>query len=344
MRVYPEKLASQLEQKLLPVYLVSGDEPLLVQECCDLIRARARAEGCSEREVIDASPKNFDWQELLHSASSMSLFAERKLLEVRIPSGKPGAPGSKALCEYLDSMNPDDILLVIAGKIDKQSTNSKWYKALDKAGATISVWPVNARELPRWLQQRVQAAGMSIDKDALHLLTDRVEGNLLAAVQEVEKLKLLATDGRITALTVTEGVSDNARYNVFAMAERVLDGDATAGLRMLHGLRGEGTEPPVVLWSIARELRTLYAARLACDIGQNAQKALQDRGVWNSRMPMMSAALQRHTQGSLSALLQQAATTDGSIKGYADGKPWDNMEKLLLGLAGSADNLPASFA
>ena len=344
MRVYPEKLARELKQQLLPVYLVSGDEPLLIQECCDLIRARARAEGCSEREVIDASPKNFDWQEILHSANSMSLFAERKLLEIRIPSGKPGAPGSKALCEYVDTMSGDDILLVIAGKIDKQSTNSKWYKALDKAGVTVSVWPVNARDLPRWLQQRVQAAGMDIDKDALQLLSDRVEGNLLAAVQEVEKLKLLATDGRITAQTVTEGVSDNARYNVFAMADSILDGNATAGLRMLHGLRGEGTEAPVVLWSIARELRTLYAARLACDSGQKAQKALQDRGVWNNRMPMMSAALQRHTESSLAALLQHAATTDGSIKGFAKGKPWDNMEQLLLGLAGSAANLPANLS
>jgi DNA polymerase-3 subunit delta len=185
---------------------------------------------------------------------------------------------------------------------------------------------------------------MDIDRDALQLLSDRVEGNLLAAVQEVEKLKLLAADGKITALTVTDSVCDNARYNIFAMADNILGGDITAGLRMLHGLRGEGTEPPVVLWSISRELRTLHAARLACDAGQNVQKALQDRGVWKNRMPMMSAALQRHTAASLAALLEQAAITDGSIKGFAGGKPWDNMENLFLGLAGSANTLPAALA
>ncbi len=199
MRLYPEKLAGHLQQQLLPVYLVSGDEPLLVQECCDQIRQKAREQGCSEREVIDGGVSGFNWQDILHSAASMSLFAERRLIELRLPSGKPGAEGSSALCEYLDIASGDDVLLIVSGKIDKQSTNSKWYKALDKAGATIQVWPVDAKNLPRWLQQRVRNAGMSIDNDALQLLCDRVEGNLLAAVQEVEKLKLLATDARITA-------------------------------------------------------------------------------------------------------------------------------------------------
>jgi len=332
MRLYPEKLADQLQQQLLPVYLVSGDEPLLQQECCDLIRERARQLGCSDREVIDAGVSSFNWQDILHSATSMSLFAQRKLIELRLPSGKPGAQGSKALCEYLDIASGEDVLLIIAGKIDKQSTNSKWYKALDKAGATIQVWPVDARELPRWLQQRVRNAGMSIDNDALQLLCDRVEGNLLAAVQEVEKLKLLATDSRITARTVTESVSDNARYNLFDMADNALRGDATASLRMLHGLRGEGTEPPVALWALTREIRTLYEAQMDCDKGKSAQQALSARPVWNNRMPLMQAALSRHNTDSLSRLLEQAAAVDGSIKGYAGGKPWDNLETLIADL------------
>ena len=277
MRLYPEKLASHLQQQLLPVYLVSGDEPLLLQECCDQIRQQARAAGCSEREIIDASLSSFNWQDILHSATSMSLFAERKLIELRLPSGKPGAEGSKALCEYLDIAGADDVLLIIAGKIDKQSTNSKWYKALDKAGATIQVWPVDGRSLPGWLQQRLRGAGMSIEPEALQLLCDRVEGNLLAAVQEVEKLKLLATDAQITTRTVTEAVSNNARYNVFDMTDSALKGDATTSLRMLHGLRGEGSEPVVVLWALAREIRTLYEVQLDCDKGQSAQQALNAR-------------------------------------------------------------------
>ena len=329
MRIYPEKLHGHLQQQLLPVYLVSGDEPLLLQECCDQIRARAVEQGCSEREVLDAGASSFNWQDILQSATSMSLFAERRLVELRLPGGKPGADGSKALCEYLEIAGGDDVLLIVSGKIDKQSTNSKWYKALDKAGATIQVWPVDARELPRWLQQRVRQAGL----DALQLLCEKVEGNLLAAVQEVEKLKLLASDGRITLQTVTEAVSDNARYNLFDTVDSALRGDAAASLRMVQGLRGEGTEPPVVLWALLREIRTLRLARQAVDNGQAAQQALTGLRVWKNRMSMMQGALARHDKASLDALLEQAARVDGSIKGFSDGRPWDNLEMLVLGLA-----------
>jgi len=332
MRVYPEKLQAQLKQQLLPVYLVSGDETLLVQECCDMIRHKAREAGCSDREVYDAGVSGFNWQDILGSATSMSLFAERKLVELRIPSGKPGSDGSKALCEYLELAGGDDILLIMAGKIDKQSTNSKWYKALDAAGATIQVWPVDARNLPRWLEQRVRTAGMEIDREALQLLCERVEGNLLAAVQEVEKLKLLADGGRISTATITEAVADNARHNLFDMADNALKGDATASLRMLHGLRGEGTEPPVILWALAREIRALHGIKLDCDAGTPVQKALADRRVWKNRMPLVQAALARHNRGSLSQLLEQSLTVDGCIKGFADGKPWDELEILVRDL------------
>ena len=335
MRIYPEKLQGHLQKQLLPVYLVSGDEPLLVQECCDQIRARAVEQGCSEREVLDAGTTTFNWQDILQSATSMSLFAERRLVELRLPSGKPGAEGSKALCEYLELVGSDDVLLIISGKIDKQSTGSKWYKALDKAGATIQVWPVDARELPRWLQQRVRQSGMDIDRDALQLLCEKVEGNLLAAVQEVEKLKLLASDGQITLDTVTGAVSDNARYKLFDTIDSALRGEAATSLRMLHGLRGEGTEPPVVLWALLREIRTLREARHAVDEGQAAQQALAALRVWKNRMGIMQGALARHDKASLDNLLEQAARVDGSIKGFSDGRPWDNMEVLVMGLAGA---------
>lgn len=332
MRLYPEKLADHLQQKLLPVYVVSGDEPLLLQECCDQIRQKARAEHCNEREIIEGGVSNFNWQDILHSASNMSLFAHRKLIELRLPSGKPGAEGSKALCEYLDIASGDDVLLIVSGKIDKQSLNSKWYRALDKAGVTVQVWPVDAKSLPRWLQQRVRNAGMSIDDDALQLLCERMEGNLLAAVQEVDKLKLLTAGSRITVQTVTEAVSDNARYSLFDMADKALQGNASASLRMLHGLRAEGTEPPVVLWALVREIRTLYETQLDCDSGQSAQQALSARHIWQNRIPLMQAALTRHNTHSLSLLLEQAALVDGSIKGFAGGKPWDNLSRLVMTL------------
>ena len=333
MRVRPEELARHLQKQLLPIYIISGDEPLLVQEATDLIRQSARAQGCSEREVIDASPKNFDWQEILVSATSMSLFSERKLVEIRLPSGKPGAAGSKALCAYVEMVGPDDVMLLITGKIDKQSMNSKWVKTLDKAGVVIQAWPIGARDLPRWLQQRIAGAGMTIDTDALQLLSDRVEGNLLAAVQEVEKLKLLNNDTHITAQTVTEAVSDNARYNLFEMVDSALRGDSTSSLRMLHGLRAEGTEPTVALWALTRELRTLQLVQAECKQGQNVQQALRSQRVWNNRMQLMQAAVTRHNKESLATILELAATTDGSIKGFAGGKPWDNLESLVLALS-----------
>jgi DNA polymerase-3 subunit delta len=332
MRLYPEKLAGHLARQLLPVYLVSGDEPLLLQECCDQIRAQARAAGCSEREIYDTGQPGFDWRDILGSAASMSLFAERKLTELRIPNGKPGKDGSAALCEYLEMAGGEDVMLIVSGKIDKQSTNSKWYKALDRAGATVQVWPVKPADMPRWLAQRIRDAGMNIDRDALQCLSDQVEGNLLAAAQEVEKLKLLADDGNITLQTVTNSVSNNARYNVFDMAERALDGDAAGSLRMLHGLRGEGTEPLAVLWALTREIRTLYEVQLDCDGGRKPQQALHAHRVWKSRMPLMQAALSRHDTDSLSRLLEQAFEVDGSVKGFADGRPWDKLESLVRNL------------
>jgi DNA polymerase-3 subunit delta len=227
----------------------------------------------------------------------------------------------------------EDVLLISAGRIDRQSQQSKWYKALERAGATIQVWPVNAGTLPGWLRRRVSAAGMRIDEDALQLLAERVEGNLLAAVQELKKLELLAGDGGITAQTVIEAVSDNARYSLFGMADSALGGDAAASLRMLRGLRGEGTEPPVALWALVRELRTLFEVRQECDRGSSPEQALSARRVWKSRIPLLRGALSRHDGDSLSRLLELAAAADGCIKGYAAGDPWDNLEQLVTGLA-----------
>ncbi len=336
MHLRPEELNRQLQKQLLPIYVVSGDEPLLVQEASDLIRKHAREQGCTDREVIDASPKNFDWQEILASATSMSLFSERKLVEIRLPSGKPGAAGSKALCTYTELAGPDDVLLIIAGKIDKQSMKSKWIKTLEATGAIVQLWPIGARDLPRWLQQRIANAGMSIDREALQLLCDRVEGNLLAAVQEVEKLKLLSNDTNITAQAVTEAVSDNARYNLFEMVDSALAGNASASLRMLHGLRGEGTEGAVVLWALTREISTLQQLQSAHDKGLNIQQALRSLRVWNNRIQLMQGASSRHNKESLANLLELASTADGSIKGFADGKPWDNLESVILALSKKA--------
>jgi DNA polymerase III subunit delta len=335
MQIRAEQLEQHLKKQFQPVYIVSGEDPLLMQESCDLIRKYAREQGCTDREVIEVTPKNFSWSEIFNSAASMSLFADRKLIELRLPSGKPGAEGSKALCEYLDSSGLEDVLLIVSGKIDKQSTSSKWYKALDQAGGCIQIWPVDANSLPRWLEQRVQAAGMTIDREAVQLLCERVEGNLLSAVQEIEKLKLLASNNSIDADTVVRSVADNTRFNLFALADNAMAGDTANSLRMLYGLRGEGTEAITVLWALSREVTTLYQLQAESEAGGNLQQAMRSKRIWNSKMPMVQAALSRHSKASLTQLLDLAATTDGSIKGFADGNPWDHLADLIAGLGGN---------
>ena len=332
MRLRPEQLSAHLQQGLLPLYLVSGEETLLVQEACDAIRRKAREAGCSEREVLEVD-RRFNWDTLSASAAEMSLFADRKLIELRLPSGKPGTDGSKALLAYLDGPPTDNMLLIVAGKIDKASTNTKWFKALDRAGGIIQVWPVDARELPRWLRRRVEAAGLSIDEDALQMLCDRVEGNLLAAVQEVEKLRLLCRDDHIGLEAVAGSVADNARYNLFALVDQALLGDAAGALKMLQGLRGEGTEAAVILWALAREIRLLYQCRSEIDRGNPQQQVLRSQRVWDKRMPIVGAALARHDLDSLGQLIQRANLVDQSIKGLTGGKPWDHLGRLTLELA-----------
>ncbi len=332
MRLRPEQLTAHLQQTLQAVYVVSGDEPLLVQECCDQIRRAARAAGCAERELFEVGVAGFRWSDLVASAASLSLFSDRKLTELRVPGGKPGAEGSKAIIEYLGLAAQDSLLLLVAGKIDKQSMQSKWFKALEGCGVVVQVWPVDARSLPRWLEQRVQAAGLRIDSDALQLLCERVEGNLLAAVQEVEKLALLAEAGHISVETVVASVAENARYNPFELADIALRGDARAGLRMLHGLRAEGTEPAVVLWALAKDIRTLHQLHGDCAGGKSLQQAMQARRVWKNRMSLLQGALARHDRDSLHHLLEQATAVDGSVKGYAPGKPWDHLESLVVAL------------
>ena len=332
MQIKPEQLGQQLKQHSVQrCYLVSGEEILIVQECADAIRAAARAAGCAEREVIEIS-KAGDWQALLQSGGALSLFADHKLIEVRLPSGKPGAEGSKAIAEYL-AMETDDILLIVAGKIDRQSQKSKWYTALDKAGAVITVWPISANELPRWLMQRLKAAGLQADQDAVQILAERVEGNLLAAVQEVEKLKLLITGTHVTAQAVIDAVIANARYNTFGLVDTALAVDAQGALRTLRGLQAESTQPPVVLWTLVRDIKLL--ATLAEDQRQGVpiSQAMNQRGVWKNRTGLIQRALQRHTRSSLDRLQSLAYAVDGSVKGFADGDPWDHLESMVAELA-----------
>lgn len=331
MQIRPEQLTRTLKQSLARCYLVSGEETLLIQECADAIRTAARQGGCTEREVIEISSSGNEWQQLLQSAGALSLFADKKLIEIRLPTGKPGTEGSKAILEYL-TMEGDDILLIVASKIDKPSQRAKWFTGLDKAGVIIPVWPINSHELPRWLDQRIQTAGLHIDREALSLLAERVEGNLLAAVQEVEKLKLLADNNHVTVDTVIASVADNARYNSFGLADTALSGDTRGAIRTLRGLEAEASAAPAILWAIARDIKLL--AQLADDLqsGMGLSRAMEQRGVWRNRSALVQNAMSRHNSQTIQSLQALVYAVDAATKGFTKDDPWLLLEQLLTRL------------
>ncbi len=337
MRLRPDQLQQNLSKGLSPIYIVSGDETLLVQECCDAIRHNCRKQGFS-REVFHVD-NSFDWSELLAASSAMSLFSERKLIELRMPSGKPGDAGGKALTEYAANASTDNVLLITCNKLEGSSTRTKWYKNIDAAGASIQCWPIDIKQLPRWIGQRLQQAGLSADSDALQMLAERVEGNLLAAVQEIEKLRLSVEGNVITADTVTAAVADNARYDVFGLVDRALEGNTSGSLKMLQGLKAEGTEPPVILWALTRELRTLYHCSEQIQQGNGIERVLQSQRVWDKRKPLIKAALNRLNIKQLQQLISLANEIDQSIKGMVKNSSWDLLERLVLALTGKALNL-----
>jgi len=331
MQLKPTQLAQHLSQSLSPSYLISGDEPLIVQECADAVRRAAREAGCTERQNITITHKD-DWMELGHAADSLSLFAERKLIEIQLPSGKPGAEGSKALLEYLAG-DAEDLLLIVSGRIDKASQKSKWYSSLNQAGAVIPVWPITAAELPAWLYARMLAAGMQVDDEAVALLAERLEGNLLAAAQEVEKLRLLHGATPITAAMVTDTVSDNARYDAFRLVDVALAGDARSAVRTLRGLKAEAVQPPALLWALAREVRLLADLKRDITGGAATASALNQRGVWRNRQPLLQQALNRLTGRDLAQLQALSFQADGTSKGFLPGIAWDTLERMVVTLA-----------
>jgi DNA polymerase-3 subunit delta len=342
MPIKSDQLIQQLSRELRRCYLIFGEETLIVEECADAVRAAARSGGCTEREIIEIGGTG-DWQQLSQSAGALSLFADRKLIEIRLPSGKPGTEGSKAIQDYL-AMDSEDVLLIIAGKVDKSSQRAKWFSRIDQEGVAVPVWPVGRRELPGFLLQRLKSAGLTADRDALQLLADRVEGNLLAAVQEVDKLKLLATSDRITLETVLDSVLANARYNPFGLADTALAGDAKAALRTLRGLQAESTQPPVILWALSRDITLLQQLTADCTSGQSLSRAMNNRGVWRSRMGLIQSAFQRQDSTSISHLQHLAFCTDAAIKGFEKGNPWDLLDQLVVLLAQGATREPRSGA
>ncbi|KFX67525.1 DNA polymerase III subunit delta [Pseudomonas taeanensis MS-3] len=337
MKLNPAQLSKHLQGNLASVYAISGDEPLLCQEACDTIRAATRELGFSERQVFNVE-SNFDWGNLLQASASLSLFADKRLLELRLPSGKPGDKGSAALLEYLARPPEDTVLLISLPKLDGSTQKTKWAKALIDGQQTqfMQIWPVDAHQLPQWIRQRMAQAGLSASQEAVEMIAVRVEGNLLAAAQEIEKLKLLAIDGQVDVSTVHAAVADSARFDVFGLIDATLNGEAAHALRMLEGLRGEGVEPPVVLWALARELRLLANIAQQYSQGMPLEKAFSSARppVWDKRRPLVSKALQRHSAARWALLLLDAQRIDAQIKGQAPGSPWSGLSLLTLNMCG----------
>ncbi|MBL1278257.1 MAG: DNA polymerase III subunit delta [Ectothiorhodospiraceae bacterium] len=331
MKLFPDKLEANLKKALLPVYFFSGDEPLQLGESADAVRRHARKQGYTEREVMHAE-KGFDWNELLSASNAMSLFAEKRVIDLRLPSGKPGKDGGAVLAEYVERPPEDTILLISSGKVDKRSQSAKWYKALDTVGVTMQVWPVETAEMPRWLDQRLRSRGLQPDRESVRIIAERVEGNLLAAAQEVDKLLLLNGPGPLSAEQVEAAVADSARFDVFGLVDTALAGDAARLTRMLDGLRAEGVEPILVLWALTRELRSLADMAAQIESGKGLDGVLAR--VWGKRKGPVKMGLQRHNRARWQQMLRRAARLDRVIKGAATGNAWDELLQLTLLMAG----------
>ena len=328
MRLNADQLPTALARNLAGMYLVSGDEPLLVGEAADAVRAAARAAGYADRTVFFID-RSFAWDELKHASQSLSLFAERRLFELRMPTGKPDK-GAQQLAELAAQPPPDVVCLVVTDKLDKKASDAPWVRAVEKHGIWVPVWPVETAALPAWLRARAKQLQVEIEPAAAQLIVDRVEGNLLAAKQELEKLSLLADGGPISADLVLRSVGDSARYDVFQLAEAAAAGEAERAMRVLLGLKSEGVEPTLILWALVRELRGLWQARERDRLRSNARGS-----AWNLAATPSPRALSRLKALPLGRLLIQASHTDRVIKGLATGDAWSALTGLTGGLAGA---------
>jgi len=309
--------------------VVYGEATLLVIEAADTIRAAARAAGYSERQTFVAE-QHFKWGELRNSAQSLSLFAERKVVDLRIPSGKPGVEGGQALQDYCANLSEDILTLISLPKLDKAAQKSQWFVALAKYGVTVTADDIPLAALPRWIAGRLGRQGQSADNATLEFLANRCEGNLLAAFQEIQKLALLFPSGELTFEQVKNAVMDVARYDIFKLSEAMLNGNATRFARILDGLRAEGTATVLVLWAMSEDIRMLGRVLQAVQRGGNISSALREARVWGAKQGLIENATRRLKFPHVERAMQQAARLDKIIKGLRRGDVWD--ELLQLGL------------
>ena len=329
----PHQLAESLRGGLQPLYIIHGEEDLLRVEALDHIRAAAREHGYLNREVITVDAK-FDWSELRAASQSVGLFAELKLLEVHIPGGKPGKEGGEALQELADRLPEDTCVLILLPKLERAQTQGKWFGALARHGSVVEAKAVSGQALPQWIRQRLQHHNLDIEPDALALFAERVEGNLLAARQEIHKLALLHPPGHLLNMADAQmAVANVARFDVFQLAAAWMGGDAPRLLRLLEGLEAEGEEPVLLLWAVAEDVRTLIRLLAALKQGQNLAEVRNTLRLWGDKQTLAPKAAKRLGINRLLAALQECARIDRQIKGAEDGAAWPQFKHLLMSLA-----------
>jgi DNA polymerase-3 subunit delta len=351
MQLRADQLAAHLRNGLRPIYTVWGDEPLLAQEAGDAIRAAARASGCSERQVHTVAGAHFDWSGLLGASMALSLFSERQLIEIRIPSGKPGKDGSEALQRYCDSLGDDVITLVQLPKLDRAQQTSAWFGALDSAGVTVRVDPIDRKALPQWIAQRLAQQGQRVEggeagQRTLGFFADRIEGNLLAAHQEIQKLGLLYPAGELGFEQIEAAVLNVARYDVFKLGEAVLAGQVARALRMLDGLQAEGEAAVLVHWTLTEDIRALKRVKDAVAGGKPLPMALREGRVWGAKERLFERVVPLLTDHTVAHLLEAAQVCDGLVKGLKHPDwptdPWDGLRRLVLMLVQHTSAAPAA--
>lgn len=340
MEVRPEQLPRQLEaQPLARCYLLAGDEPLQVLEAADAVRARARREGFDEREVLHAEP-GFDWGRLAASGASLSLFSDKRILELHLPDKGPGKPGSAAIVDYAKNAPDTTLLIVVATPMAASARKSAWYKAMAKAGVALYAWPLPGNRMAEWLRRRAEARDVTLDTEANTLLATQTEGNLLAAAQEIDRLALLHPGQRIGAAEVAAAASDHARYAIFDLPAKALAGDTAGALKTLSRLRTEGVDAVPITWALTRETRLLYQAALAAR-SNRLDAMLSKVFMPPARKRQIGAAAKRADPARLARLLQQAAALDAINKGADAGRAWDDLITLTLGLCGREPRTPS---
>lgn len=333
MKLKPEQLSAHLNNNVAPVYLLYGEELLLLNESRKAICDQAQALGFTDVCKIHLD-NTTGWDEFARQTQSFSLFSLKQIFELHLPTGKPGTTGSAAICNYVASLSPDNILIMICGKLEPAQQNSAWFKALDSKGVVVAHWPVDRSSLPQWITQRMKARGLTADKDAINLLAQHVDGNLLAADQEIIKLELVYGKGHLRLEQMVQAVADNAHFNLFDSIDFALMGAIPQLMHSLTNLEHQGIESILVLWAITRELRQLISMAAVIAKGDTVEKVLKDFHISYKKQPILKKILSRPQLKNWQALLIKAARLDLVIKGQLAGNSWDELKNIYLGLAG----------